>query len=188
MLESDEARNLSQVLLTSQSTFFTSLCCVVSWKKKKKSAGPALRYIRLHKSLYLHRRLSALPPSLRVFSTWEPLLAWRLSLSCSSCQRRMPHSLLSVLVQSRVSQERSQRVPCGMVGGSAWRVDVLNSVLRLGQIPGTLSPWSLPLGQACPVLKETAGRSTGQRAKNSCPLCPAGSPLWAFLGKVSLNS
>ena len=188
MLESDEARNLSQVLLTSHSPHSLPVCAVWFPEKNKKCAGPALRYIRLHKSLYLHRRLSALPPSLRVFSMWEPLLTWRLSLSCSSCQRRMPHSLLSVLVQSRVSQERSQRVPCRMVGGSAWRVDVLNYVLRLGQIPGTLSPWSLPLGQAFPVLKETAGQSTGQRAKNSCPLCPAGSPLWAFLGKVSLNS
>ena len=62
-------------------------------------------------------------------------------------------------------------------GKPAWRVDVLNYVLRLGQIPGTLSPWSLPLGQASPVLKETAGPSTGQCAKNSWPLCPAGSPL-----------
>ena len=73
-------------------------------------------------------------------------------------------------------------------GKPTWKVDVLNYVLSLGQIPGTPSPWSLPLGQACPMLKETAGPSTGQRAKNSWPLCPAGSPLWAFLGNVSLNS
>ena len=62
-------------------------------------------------------------------------------------------------------------------GKPTWKVDVLNYVLSLGQIPGTPSPWSLPLGQACPMLKETAGPSTGQRAKNSWPLCPAGSPL-----------
>ena len=62
-------------------------------------------------------------------------------------------------------------------GKPTWKVDVLNYVLSLGQIPGTPSPWSLPLGQACPMLKETAGPSMGQRAKNSWPLCPAGSPL-----------
>lgn len=81
-LERDEASILTQVFLTTQPTFFTSL-----WFSEK-CVGFAIRHISTYiRILHLKGRLSSLPSALWIFSTWEPSLAWRLSPPASCCQR-----------------------------------------------------------------------------------------------------
>ena len=103
-------------------------------------------------------------------------LAWRQEY-WSGLPFPSPGDLPNPGIEPRTPALQADTLTSEPPGKPAWRVDVLNYVLSLGQIPGTPSLWSLPLGQACRVLKESAGPSTGQRAKNSWPLCPAGSPL-----------
>ena len=102
-------------------------------------------------------------------------LAWRQEY-WSGLPFPSPGDLPNPGIEPRTPALQADTLTSEPPGKPAWRVDVLNYVLSLGQIPGTPSLWSL-VGQACRVLKESAGPSTGQRAKNSWPLCPAGSPL-----------